>query len=174
MHNQLLALSLGPEPPFSARLAANTAASKGFLEVMEDAPWVLDDVVEWVVVPLRVVTNTVVDDVLTTQVDTVITVDVNVELVSLTSDTVDTLLPCTSSLSLANPLARPETLSVAVATADDTAWEGDATAAEVVATCASVVAGIFVLPVLAGGEVMVGGVAAAPDGVLPRSFCAVS
>ena len=116
------------------------------------------------------------EDVLTTQVDTVITVDVNVELVSLTSDTVtfDTLLPCTSSLSLANPLAGPETLSVAVATADETAGEGDAPAAEVVATCASVVTEIFVLPVLAGGEVMVGGVAAAPDGVLPRSFCAVS
>ena len=105
MHNQILALSLGPEPPFSARLAANTAASKGFLEVMEDAPWVLPDTVEWVVLPPRVVTDTVVEDALTTQVDTVITVDVNVVLVSLTSDTVATLLPCTSSFSLADPLA---------------------------------------------------------------------
>ena len=61
-----------------------------------------------------------------------------------------------------------------VATVDDTPGEGDAPAAEVVATCVSVVAGIFVLPVLAGGEVTVGGVAAAPDGVLPRSFCAAS
>ena len=143
---------------------------------MEDAPWALDDVVEWGVVQPRVVTDTVVEDVLTTQVDTVITVDVNVVLVSLTSDTVtfDVLLPCTSSLSIADPLAIPETLSIAVATVDDTPGEGDAPAAEVVATCVSVVAGIFVLPVLAGGEVMVGGVAAAPDGVLPRSFCAAS
>ena len=124
--------------------------------------------------PPRVVTDTVVEDALTTQVDTVITVDVNVVLVSLTSDTVATLLPCTSSFSLAVPLAIPEVLSIAVATVDDTVGEGDAPAAEVVATCASVVIGIFALPVLAGGEVMVGGVAAAPDGVLPRSFCAVS
>ena len=61
-----------------------------------------------------------------------------------------------------------------MATVDDTVGEGDAPAAEVVATCASVVMGILALSVLAGGEVMVGGVAVAPDGVLPRSFCAVS
>ena len=113
------------------------------------------------------------DDELTTQADTV---DVNVVLVSLISDTmtVDTLLPSTSSLSLADPLARPVTFSIDVATADDTAGDGDTPAADVVTTCPSVVTGIFVLPVLAGGEVMVGGVAAAPDGVFPRSFCAVS
>ena len=93
--------------PFSIdaeRKAWTTAASAGFLIALEGGPAVApEDWVEWTVVPPLVVTDTVVEEVLITDDDTVIdTVDVLEVLTSLVLDdiTFEVVFPWPSSFSL--------------------------------------------------------------------------
>ena len=93
--------------PFSIdaeRKAWTTAASAGFLIALEGGPAVApEDWVEWTVVPPLLVTETVVEDVLITDDDTVIdTVDVLEVLTSLVVDdiTFEVVFPWPSSFSL--------------------------------------------------------------------------
>ena len=124
--------------------------------------------------PLRVVTDTVVDEVFTTHADTDITVDAKEEVTSLDDDVSIHvgLINCPSSFSATVPdtLLKVEDSSFPVEVVTEVVGNGVVPAVATAVTWLLLLVGVFVMAVLAG--VVTVGVTVSVVELPPRSFCA--